>query len=75
MISIKDFEEALGYRAAATLPNSPQVAAAAINMGAPLTISHQPTELSNSFADLSRQLFKLPSAKAEQKPMKRFGFF
>jgi pilus assembly protein CpaE len=75
MISQKDFEEALGYRVAATLPDSPQVAAAAINMGSPLANSHQRTELSDSLVELSQQLFKLPPAKEEQKPTKRFGFF
>jgi len=75
MISQGDFEEALGYHAAATLPNLPQTAAVAINMGAPLTISHQPTELSQSLIALSQQLFKLPDVKVEQKPTKRFGIF
>ncbi len=75
MIGQDDFEAALGYRAAATLPNLPQVAAAAINMGAPLTTSHQPTELSESIVALSRELFKVPAEIVEQKPVKRFGFF
>lgn len=75
MISRDDFEEALRYKVAASLPNSPQVAAAAINMGAPLTTSHQPTELSESLVALSQQLFKLPVTKPEQKPIKRFGIF
>jgi pilus assembly protein CpaE len=75
MIGKDDFEEALGYKAAATLPNLPQVAAAAINMGAPLTTSHQSTPLSESLIALSQQLFKLPSAKVEQKAPKRFGIF
>lgn len=75
MIGKDDFEEALGYRSAAILPNSPQVAAAAINMGAPLTTSHQTTELSEAFLNLSQQLFKLPVANVEERPQKRFGFF
>jgi pilus assembly protein CpaE len=75
MIGKDDFEEALGYKAAAMLPNLPQVAAAAINLGAPLTTSHHATPLSESLIALSQQLFKLPSAKVEQKAPKRFGIF
>jgi Flp pilus assembly CpaE family ATPase len=75
MIGKDDFEEALGYKAAATLPNLPQIASAAINMGAPLTMAHQSTPLSESLIALSQQLFKIPSAKVEQKPPKRFGIF
>ncbi|MEO6908120.1 MAG: response regulator [Abditibacteriaceae bacterium] len=75
MIGKSDFEEALQFKAAATLPNQPHVAAAAINMGAPLVTTHQPSELSESLKNLAVQLFKLPKSKAEQKPVKRFGLF
>jgi pilus assembly protein CpaE len=75
MISKNDFEEALGFKAAAILPNQPQIAAGAINMGVPLATTQQQTELSESLKTLSRQLFKTPQTEVEQKPAKRFGWF
>jgi pilus assembly protein CpaE len=75
MIGKDDFEEALGYRSAAILPNEPLVAAAAINMGTPLATTQQPTQLSESLSALLQQLFKLPQTQTEQKPAKRFGWF
>jgi Flp pilus assembly CpaE family ATPase len=75
MIGKDDFEEALGYKSAAILPNEPLAASAAINMGTPLATTHQSTPLSESLSALLLQLFKLPQTQVEQKPAKRFGWF
>lgn len=75
MISQNDFEEALEYRAVATLPNLPQIASGAINMGSPIVATQQKNQLSDSFTILGEQLFKLPRDTTETKPVKRFGLF
>ena len=68
MLSKDDFEEALNFRAAAVLPNMPQVAASAINLGAPFALAQQSSELSESLKTLAGQLFKLPHHEQTQEP-------
>jgi|GEM_PF-2178283 len=68
MLSKEDFEEALNFRAAAALPNMPQIAASAINLGAPFALAQYSTELSDALKNLSEQLFKVPHQEEEPDP-------
>jgi Flp pilus assembly CpaE family ATPase len=74
MISREDFEAALDYKIAAVLPNQPEIAAAAINMGSPFVLTQPASELGSTVRQLTQVLFKLPVSE-EAKPKKRFMLF
>jgi pilus assembly protein CpaE len=75
MISREDFEESLGRKVAAVLPNEPQIAAQAINMGAPFVTTQTQSELSTQVRALARQLFKITIPEASSKTKRRFQLF
>lgn len=74
MISRDDFEAAMDFKIAALLPNQPEIAAQAINMGSPFVLTQANSELGSTVRQLSQVLFKLPVAE-EAKPKKRFMLF
>jgi pilus assembly protein CpaE len=74
MISREDFEAALDYKIAAVLPNQPEIAAAAINMGSPFVLTQPASELGSTVRQLTQVLFKLPVSE-EARPKKRFMLF
>lgn len=75
MISREDFEESLGRKVAAVLPNEPQIAAQAINMGAPFVTTQTQSELASELRALARQLFKITIPEAASKTKRRFQLF
>ncbi len=75
MISQEDFQESLGYKVAATLPNDPSLAAQAINLGAPFVTTQNPSELANELRALGEKLFRLPLVTQNTKTKKRFSIF
>ena len=75
MISRENFEEALERKITAVLPNEPQIAAQAINMGAPFVITQTQSTLAAEMRDLARQLFKITVPESAAKSKKRFALF
>ncbi|MBV9470109.1 MAG: response regulator, partial [Abitibacteriaceae bacterium] len=75
MISREDFEQQLEYKVAASIPNQPNIAAEAINMGSPFVLTQPQSDLSVSLRALATSLFKLPPPDEQNRPRKRFGFF
>jgi pilus assembly protein CpaE len=74
MISRDDFEAALEHKIAAVLPNEPEIAAQAINMGSPFVLTQPNSELATTVKQLAQVLFRLP-VEQEVKPRKRFVLF
>ncbi len=74
MISRDDFEKTLNTKVLATLPNQPQIASAAINMGSPFALTQKDSELAINLRVIAQRLFKLP-AEVEEKPKRRFMLF
>lgn len=74
MISRDDFERQMEHKVAAALPNQPNIAAEAINMGSPFVLAQTQSELAVGLKALATALFKLPVA-GDNRPRKRFGFF
>lgn len=74
MISREDFEAAMDFKIAAVLPNQPEIAAQAINMGSPFVLTQANSELGSTVRQLCQALFKLPVTE-EAKPKKRFMLF
>ncbi|HEX9997817.1 MAG TPA: response regulator [Abditibacterium sp.] len=75
MISRDDFEASLEHKIAAVLPNTPAIAAQAINMGSPFVLTQASSELSTTVKQLAQVLFRLPVAEENTKPRKRFMLF
>ena len=75
MISREDFEQALERKVTSILPNEPQIAAQAINMGAPFVITQTQSNLSCEVRDLARKLFKITVPETTTKTKKRFALF
>lgn len=77
MISRQDFEAALEgrFKIAAVLPNLPQIAAQAINMGSPFIQTQPNSELSMTVRELTQVLFRLPAAREVKTAKKRFRLF
>jgi pilus assembly protein CpaE len=75
MISKEDFEESLGYKVAATLPNDPSLAAQAINLGAPFVTTQNQSELADELRALGEKLFRVPLVTQNTKTKKRFSLF
>ena len=74
MINRGDFESALERKIAALLPNQPQVASQAINMGSPFVLTQPNSELSLTVKQLTQVLFRLPTGQSA-KGKKRFLLF
>ncbi|RYX86110.1 response regulator [bacterium] len=76
MISRDDFAAALDFKIAAVLPDAPQVAAQAINLGSPFVLTQGQSELALTVKQLAQVLFRLPvAAESKEKPRKRFMLF
>ena len=77
MISREDYEMALEdrHKIAAVLPNEPQVAAQAINMGSPFVLTQPTSELATTVRQLAQVLFRLPVETEQAKPKRRFMLF
>jgi pilus assembly protein CpaE len=75
MISREDFEEAIGRKVSAVLPNEPQVAAQAINMGAPFITTQTQSTLAIEVRELARRLFKVTMPENTTKTKRRFALF
>lgn len=75
MISREDFENMLEFKIAAVLPNQPEIAAQAINMGSPFVLTQPQSDLASTLRTLAQVLFKLPVAEDAGKPKKRFMLF
>jgi len=78
MISREDLTGALGFKIAAVLPDAPQIAAQAINMGSPYVVTQAGSELSATVKQLAHVLFRLPTINANgdaPKSRKRFMLF
>lgn len=76
MISRDDFAAALDFKIAAVLPDAPQVAAQAINLGSPFVLTQGQSELAMTVKQLAQVLFRLPVAtEAKDKGRKRFMLF
>jgi len=75
MISREDFETALDLKIAAVLPNQPEIAAPAINMGSPFVLTQPASELGSTVRQLAQVLFRLPVTEENTKPKKRFMLF
>jgi pilus assembly protein CpaE len=75
MISRSDFENSLERKIAAVLPNQPQVASQAINMGSPFVLTQPNSELASTVKQLTQVLFRLPSGQETTKSKRRFLLF
>jgi pilus assembly protein CpaE len=75
MISQEDFQESLGYKVAATLPNDPMLTAQAINLGAPFVTTQNQSELVHGLRALGEKLFRVPLMVQNTKTKKRFSLF
>lgn len=75
MISAEDFQQALGSKIAATLPNEPTLTAQAINLGAPFVTTQTQSALANELRALGEKLFRVPLATQNVKTKKRFSLF
>lgn len=75
MISREDFEEAIGRKVSAVLPNEPQVAAQAINLGAPFVTTQTQSTLAIEVRELARRLFKITMPEGSAKTRRRFAIF
>jgi pilus assembly protein CpaE len=75
MISREDFEEALGRKVSTLLPNEPQVAAQAINMGAPFVTTQTQSTLANEVRELAQRLFKITAPENPARTRRRFTLF
>jgi pilus assembly protein CpaE len=74
MISREDFQTAMDFKIAAVLPNQPEIAAPAINMGSPFVLTHTGSELGATVRQLTQVLFRLPVTD-DNRPKKRFMLF
>jgi pilus assembly protein CpaE len=75
MISRADFEEALGRKVSMLLSNEPQVAAQAINMGAPFVTTQTQSTLATEVRELAQKLFKITAAENPARTKRRFSLF
>lgn len=75
MISREDFEVAMDVKIAAVLPNQPEIAAQAINMGSPFVITQPGSDLGSTVRQLTQVLFRLPATEDAPKARKRFMLF
>jgi pilus assembly protein CpaE len=75
MISEADFQESLGYKVAATLPNDPALTAQAINLGAPFVTTQNQSDLAQGLRALGEKLFRVPLTMQNTKTKKRFSLF
>ncbi len=78
MISRDDLTAALDFKIAAVLPDAPQIAAQAINMGSPFVVTQTTSELSATVKQLAQVLFRLPVSTGNNdgpKTRKRFKLF
>ena len=78
MISREDLTASLDFKTAAVLPDAPQIAAQAINMGSPFVITQGQSELSATVKQLAQVLFRLPVVASNgeaPKARKRFMLF
>jgi pilus assembly protein CpaE len=75
MISRDDFEEALGRKVSMLLSNEPQVAAQAINMGAPFVTTQTQSTLATEVRELAQKLFKITVPENAPRTRRRFALF
>jgi len=78
MISREDLAESLSFKIAAVLPDAPQIAAQAINMGSPYVATQATSELATNVKQLAQVLFRLPvptNNTDSPKARKRFMLF